>query len=269
MSNATSCNLVLNYGPNWTTSIGIFLRSNRHSAVKYVAHQECKPDVSKVRIKIARKNSSPVDKFVVETAGSSRRESKRPVDSRDTTRQWKRVNVRVIFARSCQPGNPCANKVPHRSSVRVRFSQWPFGKWRAFGPSLRGSNEEPTFCALKYRLIARGFYRRFYQHRRERDLPLEYLRNFRSTLLPSRCFLFLFLSKRQFFALCDIVYRLTVLIDNYVEIIEKFENKIISNKILSKTVLRELSHYTNSTGEERNYKFMTSTLRYGQLIVSD
>lgn len=67
-----------------------------------------------------------------------------------------RVNVRIIFARSCQPENPCANKVP---SVRVRFSQWSFGKWRARPVLLlpRVSNERLIFCALKYRLIAPGF----------------------------------------------------------------------------------------------------------------
>lgn len=71
-----------------------------------------------------------------------------------------RVNVRVIFAASCQPENPCANKVPHRSSNR--FYQWPFGKWRIHSdPSQRGSNEGPAFCALKYRLIAPGFWWRF------------------------------------------------------------------------------------------------------------
>lgn len=109
---------------------------------------------------------------------SSSRFSKRSIRKRN------RVNVRVIFAASCQPENPCANKVPHRSSNRVRFYQWPFGKWRIPGPSQRRSNEGLAFCALKYRLIAPGFCRRFCSiscgyspSRFGRDRLTEYFRN--------------------------------------------------------------------------------------------
>lgn len=117
-------------------------------------HQEHKPDLSERLLT----GTQLADKFALGASVSAKIE----VTGRYLAIPRKRVNVRVIFARSCQSGNPCANKVPHQSNVRVRFSQWPFGKWRALGPSLRGSNEEPTFCALKYRLIVPGFCCRFY-----------------------------------------------------------------------------------------------------------
>lgn len=93
----------------------------------------------------------------------SRRVRSRSIhEARSCVRERNRVNVRVIFAASCQPENPCANKVPHWSSNRVRFYQWPFGKWRTRSV-LRSEDltRAPAFCALKYRLIAPGFWQRF------------------------------------------------------------------------------------------------------------
>lgn len=83
------------------------------------------------------------------------------------------VNPGILALTRCRTG---------RASESV-FINGPLGSGGCPGPLQRGSNEGLAFCALKYRLIAPGFWPTFLRHRparpppSERDRPTEYFRN--------------------------------------------------------------------------------------------